>query len=95
MAHAPKANTSTSLDSTAPPAIEKTTVVNEHPLHQQNTTSTDVEGQIASAGEDDAFGNEEGAEVQYKTCKWWYVLISIAGLCHCLLTVANFLQQPH
>lgn len=22
---------------------------------------------------DDPFGNEEGAEVKYKTLKWWYV----------------------
>lgn len=26
------------------------------------------QGQVA-----DAFGNEEGAEVQYKTLAWWYV----------------------
>jgi hypothetical protein len=71
MAYTNNANATTSLDSTAAPGIKKTTVVGEHPLLQQTTISTDVEGQVAPVEEDDAFGNEEGAEVQYKTCKWW------------------------
>lgn len=27
----------------------------------------------------DAFGNEEGAEVKYKVLKWWYVLACSIG----------------
>jgi hypothetical protein len=74
--NADDANFATSYESTAPPNIEKTTVIGVHSPYQQTTSSTDVEGQVApAAAEDDAFGNEEGAEIQYKTCKWWYVLI--------------------
>ncbi|KAF1940872.1 hypothetical protein EJ02DRAFT_512839 [Clathrospora elynae] len=49
-----------------------TTVVGEHPLQYAVTVSTDAEGQVAPE-ENDAFGNEEGAEIQYKTCEWWHV----------------------
>jgi hypothetical protein len=74
--NADNANFATSYESTTPPGIEKTTVISQYPLHQQTTSWTDVEGQVApAAAEDDAFGDEEGAEIQYKTCKWWYVLI--------------------
>ncbi|KAI4630615.1 hypothetical protein J4E80_001553 [Alternaria sp. BMP 0032] len=57
-------------------AVEKTTP--EEPLDEQSiqpqlTPSADPEGQAAPAEEQDVFGNEEGAEIQYKTCKWWNV----------------------
>lgn len=32
--------------------------------------------------ESDAFGNEEFAEIKYKTLKWWYVSVSSASH-HC------------
>lgn len=38
----------------------------------------------------DAFGNEEYAEIKYKTLKWWYVLAPIfatAGLLECRLLI--------
>ena len=55
-------------------AVEKTTP--EEPLYEkliqpQLTPSVDLEGQAAPAEEQDVFGNEEGAKIQYKTCKWW------------------------
>lgn len=46
----------------------------EHPIQPQLITSTDLEGHVAPPEEEDVFGNEEGAEIQYKTCKWCYVL---------------------
>ncbi|KAI4919803.1 hypothetical protein J4E90_001940 [Alternaria incomplexa] len=57
-------------------AVEKT--IPEEPLDEQLIQpqlmpSADLEGQAASAEEQDVFGNEEGAEIQYKTCKWWNV----------------------
>jgi hypothetical protein len=39
-------------------------------LHQLSSSS-DIEAQVSRLASDDAFGNEEGAEIQYKTCKWW------------------------
>jgi hypothetical protein len=53
---------------------EKTTLgeqPEEHAIQPQLTPSADLEGQATSPVEDDAFGNEEGAAIQYKTCKWW------------------------
>jgi hypothetical protein len=38
---------------------------------QQLSSSSDIETQVSRPASDDAFGNEEGAEIQYKTCKWW------------------------
>lgn len=38
---------------------------------QQPQTSSDIEGQVSSSANEDAFGTEEGAEIQYKTCSWW------------------------
>lgn len=34
--------------------------------------------QIPETG--DPFGNEEGAEVKYKTLKWWYVLRTLTWI---------------
>jgi hypothetical protein len=52
------------------PAIEKTADVDEEVLLQQVSGASDPEGQSTPACENDVFGNEEGAEVHYKTCKW-------------------------
>mgnify|MGYP004501280627 CR=1 FL=1 len=38
---------------------------------QQLATLSDVESQVSPPASGDAFGNEEGVEVQYKTCAWW------------------------
>ena len=43
----------------------------EHAIQSQSTPSADLEGQVMLSVEDDAFGNEEGAEIQHKTRKWW------------------------
>jgi hypothetical protein len=43
----------------------------EHAIQSQSTPSADLEGQVMLSIEDDAFGNEGGSEIQYKTCKWW------------------------
>ena len=64
------ATSSTTIDSATPSGTEKINIVGESPLNGQITPSIDVEGQDGPA-EDDAFGNEEGAEIQYKTCNWW------------------------
>jgi hypothetical protein len=44
---------------------EKTKEPNKPGVVQQ----LDVEGQVSRDA--DVFGNEEGAHIQYKTCKWW------------------------
>ncbi|CAN9409628.1 unnamed protein product [Alternaria alternata] len=49
----------------------KSTMPKEHAIRPQLTSSADLGGQVAPAVEDNAFGNEESAEIQYKTCKWW------------------------
>jgi hypothetical protein len=53
-----------------PPAFEKPADVPNPYLLQQNTNDSDAEGQAAPVAETDVFGNEEGAKVHYKTCKW-------------------------
>ncbi|KAI1572786.1 PotE Amino acid transporter [Pyrenophora tritici-repentis] len=63
-------NSSTTLDSTAAPGTEKTTIIGEDPLNRQATQLGELEAQAIPL-ENDAFGNEEDAEVQYKTCNWW------------------------
>lgn len=52
------------------PAVEKTARTNEQGLEPQSTNSSDPEGQVVQTTENDVFGNEDGAEVHYKTCKW-------------------------
>jgi hypothetical protein len=49
----------------------KSTMQKEHAIRPQLTSSADLGGQVAPAVEDNTFGNEESAEIQYKTCKWW------------------------
>ncbi|KAF3047314.1 hypothetical protein E8E11_009432 [Didymella keratinophila] len=44
----------------------------EHETQLVNTLS-DIEGQVSPPDGQDAFGNEEGAEIQYKTCAWWHI----------------------
>jgi hypothetical protein len=53
-----------------PPVPEKLDDVVTPHLLRQNTNVFDYEGQVAPTAEADVFGNEEGAEVHYKTCKW-------------------------
>ena len=48
----------------------KTGRSNELELKQLNK-SADVEGHVSLPVNDDAFGDEEDAEIQYKTCAWW------------------------
>jgi hypothetical protein len=52
-----------------PRATEKTEA-NDQGLLLQSSNSSDPEGQPAPPTESDVFGNEEGADVQYKTCEW-------------------------
>jgi hypothetical protein len=61
---------SVSLNRTATQAVKQATV-EEHSLPQPLLAPSDIERQNAPAAEDDVFGNEDGAEVQYKTCTWW------------------------
>lgn len=49
---------------------QETRSSNQHELHQFRTPS-DIEGQVSPSVNEDAFGNEEGAEIKYKTCAWW------------------------
>jgi hypothetical protein len=39
-------------------------------LLRQDTNPRDPESQAAPSTETDVFGNEEGADVRYKTCEW-------------------------
>lgn len=57
---------------TAPPAYEQDKIAERKDL------PLDEEGQLKSGEVHDAFGNEEYAEIKYKTLKWWYVS-SIVG----------------
>lgn len=61
----------TSLNHTAAQTVKQATVIKQESLPQPLSAASDVETQIRPAAEDDVFGNEEGAEVQYKACKWW------------------------
>jgi hypothetical protein len=44
-------------------------IPNSH-LLRQDTNTHDPESQAAPSTETDVFGNEEGADVRYKTCEW-------------------------
>lgn len=50
--------------------IGKTERSDELPAQHLNITS-DIEEQLSSLPDDDAFGNENGTDLQYKTCAWW------------------------
>ncbi|KAF3007837.1 hypothetical protein E8E13_010718 [Curvularia kusanoi] len=48
------------------------------PELQQLNSSSDIEAQPSFTANEDALGNEEGAEIQYKTCKWHTSVLMIA-----------------
>jgi hypothetical protein len=52
----------------APPAYEQDKIA-----ERKDVPQSDEEGQLKSGEVHDAFGNEEYAEIKYKTLKWWYV----------------------
>ena len=54
-------------------AVKRDTTVRERSLPQPSSPPSDVERQAVPGEEKDVFGDEAGAEIQYKTCKWWYV----------------------
>lgn len=60
-----------SFNRTAAQTVKQTTVVQEHSLLEPLSPLPDIERHSTPAAEDDVFGNEEGAEIQYKTCSWW------------------------
>jgi len=62
--------TSASSTRSERPAEEKTPGPMERGLLSQTTQASDPEGQTAPTAENDVFGNEEDAEIHYKTCKW-------------------------
>jgi hypothetical protein len=59
----------------------KTVEAKESGLEQNGTSASDPEGQVVPTTERDAFGNEDGAEIHYKTCKW-YVTSSPSSCLH-------------
>lgn len=62
---------STSTASTQPRQEADKTARSTEPAIELVATGSDIEGQPTQPVVDDAFGNEEGAEIQYKTCDWW------------------------
>lgn len=65
------------------------TVVRERSLPQPSSPPSDCERQNIPGAEDDVFGDEEGAEIQYKTCKWWYVFYAIPTCIMCASTASD------
>ena len=53
---------------TAPPVYE-----NDKIAERKDESMYEEEGPIKTGEVHDAFGNEEYAEIKYKTLKWWYV----------------------
>lgn len=53
------------------PKTEKVWDVNDQNLLLQPTNTLDAEANVAGVSEEDVFGNEHGADVQYKTCEWY------------------------
>lgn len=53
---------------TAPPAYDQDKIAERKDMPQ-----FEEEGQLKAGEVHDAFGNEEYAEIKYKTLKWWYV----------------------
>ncbi|KAL5120481.1 hypothetical protein ACEQ8H_001499 [Pleosporales sp. CAS-2024a] len=49
-----------------------TAAAKESGLAPQNTSSSDTRDHVGPVASDDAFGNEQGAEIHYKTCAWWH-----------------------
>jgi hypothetical protein len=52
------------------PVIETVEAKEARLLQRQPTNISDPEGQVTTAAENDVFGNEDNAEIHYKTCKW-------------------------
>lgn len=52
-----------------PPAYQ-----NDKIAEQKNEPMFEDENALKHGEVQDAFGNEEYAEIKYKTLKWWYVL---------------------
>lgn len=70
-------NTSESPGSTYPHVTQilkdkNASDMNGHARQRLGTTSTDPERQVVARVETDVFGNEDGAEIHYKTCEWWH-----------------------
>ena len=64
----------------APPVYEQDKIVPNDPKHEEDG--------LAKSGEvHDAFGNEEYAEIKYKTLQWWYVLLEWSGITRVLTRV--------
>jgi hypothetical protein len=64
---------SNSLNGEAPPQpvlSEKPDGVPNSRLLRQDTDVHDPESQVVPPAANDVFGNEEGADVRYRTCKW-------------------------
>lgn len=63
------------MDTTTPPppAYENDKIVEQkhEPMFDEENLK---QGEVA-----DAFGNEEYAEIKYKTLKWWYVGTALSG----------------
>lgn len=53
---------------TAPPVYQ-----NDKIVERKDESVYEEEGQLKPGEVHDAFGNEENAEIKYKTLKWWYV----------------------
>ncbi|KAF1849908.1 uncharacterized protein K460DRAFT_411708 [Cucurbitaria berberidis CBS 394.84] len=68
------ASTSLTKPSTALLALSDEQKITEYekPLQHQNTALIGLGGQVKTPTETDIFGDEKGAEIDYKTCKWWH-----------------------
>jgi hypothetical protein len=53
-----------------PPPKMQTAEAKEGDLLKRDTNASEREGSSTLVPGPDAFGNEDGAEIQYKTCKW-------------------------
>jgi len=62
---------STSTALTQPRQEANKTEQPNEPAIELIATGSDIEGQLSQTLNEDVFGNEEGAEIQYKTCDWW------------------------
>jgi hypothetical protein len=68
---ASSAYSSTQAESSNQPSTTvKTVEAKEIELLHRNTNASEPESQDTLVPDPDAFGNEDGAEIQYKTCKW-------------------------
>jgi hypothetical protein len=70
--NASEPTSSTSLDIPPAPDNGKTNTGIEHVAQHHAPDLADPEVQALPSVERDVFGNEEGAELHYKTCEWWH-----------------------